>query len=305
MKILLVLFCLLLLSSCGTNKVKNSSIANQQKDEFYWIDDDDFEPTDEVVYRPVEDKYDFDTDLPNALSKETMVDVSAQELKTVMVESKDPLSKSVALCYQHRFNEAFKIFDQNYAKYRNHPGYWNQIGTCYLIQHEFHKAILYYHRARLKGKKSYAPAINNLGVIYVHRHEFQKALEAFKRASRVNSNAITPKLNMAYLYLRFGQLEKARRLLVHMQQMYTDDPTINSLLGTIALYKKNYQQALINFNFIPEKLLWRADYALNYSLALYLNGNKDKARKVFSKINRSRLGPLQSYYQVVKERIVK
>jgi tetratricopeptide (TPR) repeat protein len=295
---------LILLSSCGTTSKKKTTVNVDKKsmDEFYWIENEDFTPTDEIVYRPANDNYDIDTEVPNALSRETMVQATPMELK-VLTESKDPISQSVAFCYQKKFDQAFKLFDENYAKYKNHPGYWNQIGTCYMMQQEFRKAILYYHRARIKGKVSYAPAMNNLGVIYVHQQRWQEALEAFKRASKANNRALTPKLNMAHLYIRFGQFEKARRLLIQMKSAHSDDPTLNAMLGTIALYKKNYQQAIMSFNFIPNKLLWRADYSLNYALSLYLNGDKDKAREVFARIDRSKLGPLSQYYIVIQQRI--
>ena len=147
--------------------------------------------------------------------------------------------------------------------------------------------------------------MNNLGVIYVQQKRWQEALEAFKRASKVNARALTPQLNMAHLYIKFGQLEKARRMLTNMRQTFSDDPTVNAMLGTIALYKKNYPQAIMSFNFIPNQLLWRADYSLNYSLSLYLNGDKAKAKQIFARIDRSKLGPLSQYYAAIQQRISK
>ncbi len=303
MKILLLIFFGFILFSCGHGPTKSNGTQNKS-DEFYWIDEKDFTPTDEIVYRPVNDRYNIDPEVPNALSRETLVSASPMDLK-ILIESNDPISKSIALCYQHNYTAAFKIFDHNFNKYRSHPSYWNQIGTCYFTKKEYKKAILYYHRARIKGKSGYAPAMNNLGVIYVHKKRYQEALEAFKRAASVNENALTPKLNIVQLYIKFGQLDKAKKLLSKMKNINVSDPSINSLLGTIAVMKKNYKQALIYYNFIPENLWWRADFSINHALALYLDGEKRDALDVFSKINSKRLGILGPYYQKVKQRITR
>lgn len=303
MRSLLLISIILGIVSCSSSPERKNS-GPKQNDEFYWIENEDFTPSDEIIYRPVDDSYDIKPEIPNALSKETLIQATPMDLK-VLIESKDPISKSTALCYQQNYAEAFKIFDQNFAKYRNHPSYWNQIGTCYFIKKEFRKAILYYHRARIKGNKSYAPAMNNLGVIYIHQSRYQEALEAFKRASNVNERALTPKLNIVQLFIKFGQLEKAKQMLIKMKDISVDDPSINALLGTISVYQKDYKQALVYYNFLPEKLLWRGDYSINYALALYLNGDTKNARVVISKVNQSRLGSLQQYYQTVKQRIVR
>ena len=65
------------------------------------------------------------------------------DLKSIS-ETQDPISKIISLCYRREYEDAEKVMDDVYKQYKNHPSYWNQVGTCYYLRGDLRKALLYY-----------------------------------------------------------------------------------------------------------------------------------------------------------------
>ena len=84
-------------------------------------------------------------------------------------------------CYAKNFEQAFKVAESVYDSHQNLPTYWNQVATCYLLQGNERKALLFYNKA-LEVTPQYVPALNNIGVMYEKNGQDQKALVALQRA---------------------------------------------------------------------------------------------------------------------------
>ena len=298
MKQIIIILCLVLLSGCGSSSKSTDQNKSANQSEFDWVSNSDFDEVKEIEYLKRNDVYEDNSGKSDVLSLETLSRATKQHVQ-LMVSSKDPISKSVSYCYQGKFKKAFKIFDQNYLAYKNNPGYWNQVGTCYFLKKELRKAVLFYHRAKIKDK-NYVPAINNMGVIYLYQNRDQEALKSFKIALKVQQGAKTPRFNIAQIYLKYGKVKEAEDIVSSLRDAAPDDVDINTLLGTIELYKRDYSRSTMYFNFIPQTELWRADISLNFSLAQFYSNNKVDAHKTFNFINTAKLGPLKSYYGHVK-----
>lgn len=296
-----ILFCFIitLLASCGTSSKKMKVITAEDSKEFSWIENADFNEKSPITYNVKRDNYnEVDID-HNSLSKETLARLPEAKLEDVRDGKKDILAKGTSACYMGEYDRAMGIFDSLYSKYKNHPGYWNQLGSCYYLKGETKKALLYYNKSR-GLKKNYAPPINNLGVIYAKDGKYQKALAAFELAVKSNHYSLTPLFNRATINLKFGFLKSACQTFFRIHQKNRDDIDVLNALGTCRLLEGKYKDANKYFSSIDDDYLVRPDISLNYSLSLKLSGDVEKARDVFNDIEKDESKGTSDYYQKVR-----
>ena len=283
------------------------SCASSQKDdnldfEFDSISNEDFKVIEEVPYREHEDVFEEVEINDDSLVKESMARVP--EPKLIVVENKvsNVISKGISLCYRKQFEMAFEIFDKTYFEFKNHPSYWNQIGTCYFLKGETKKAFLYYNKAR-DLNPNYVPAINNHGVIYQQEGDHYKALKVYEKASKLNSFVLTPLFNIGQLYLRYGFAEKAKDIFKSLLNKNPSD--VDALNGIAMSYflLGNVSTAVVYWQKISSESREEPYIGLNYAVALKMSGKKQEAVSVFDKVNDNKLGQLANYYKKVKNYI--
>lgn len=220
----------------------------------------------------------------DALRHESLSRYSEKELIKL-----DGLAKNIALCHQESYNEAFTLFKEALDRNRKNPVYWNHLGTCYYLKGEYPKSLIYLEISlnltkELKGRKgkdkSLAGAIhNNIGLNHLKQGNFQEAKYEFKKALDLDANAMTPKYNLAQLYLSKGLYNKAQGLLLQLNRNNRKDVDINYSLGHLHLMKNDYSTALKYFKEIPAGYVQRDDVALNLATTYYLMGEHKLALK--------------------------
>ena len=134
---IIYLVIMLSLYSCASSRIDDNLDY-----EFDSISNEDFKIIEEVPYKEHEDVFEEVEIVDDSLAKESMARVS--EPKLIVVENKvsNVISKGISLCYRRQFEAAFEIFDNTYFQFKNHPSYWNQIGTCYFLKGETKKSKL-------------------------------------------------------------------------------------------------------------------------------------------------------------------
>jgi len=294
-----VIYLVILLSlySCASSRIDDNLDY-----EFDSISNEDFKIIEEVPYKEHEDVFEEVEIVDDSLAKETMARVSEPKLIAVENKVSNVISKGISLCYRKQFEEAFEIFDKTYFQFKNHPSYWNQIGTCYFLKGETKKAFLYYNKAR-DLNPNYVPAINNHGVIYQQEGDHYKALKVYEKASKLNSFVLTPLFNIGQLYLRYGFAEKAKNI---FKSLLTKNPSDVDALNGIAMsyfLSGNTSSALAYWEKIDSQSQAKPYVGLNYAVALKMSGKKQEAESVFDKVNDSKLGQLSNYYRKVKNYI--
>lgn len=295
--IISILMILFLLASCGSSSKKTEN-SDSMSQEFSWIENNDFESGETVKYDESNDSFEGDESEFDSLSSESIARLPEFKLE-VVATSKDTIGKVISLCYQKKFNEASQVMDTLFKKYKNHPAYWNQVGTCFFLQGNMRGALLYYNKA-LSLNKNYAPPINNLGVIYERDGREQKALLAFKKASELNSFSLTPIFNLSQMYLKYGFTDKARSLLAALYKKNSKDVDVVNSLAVSYMIEGNHQEALKWYDKIPRELHSRYDIGINYALTLKLGGRPSDAKVIFERINVTKLGDSSAYYGKVK-----
>lgn len=216
------------------------------------------------------------------------------------IDAKDPLAKIAKLCYDGEFKEGLNLVSREQERYRNNPSFWNQTGTCYLLQGERRKALLFYNKA-LEFKANYGPALNNIGVMYRKEGEDQKAEVAFSRAIDSSNFAKTPRFNLAQLYLDYGLFNDAIRNLKPLEN--DKDVDVLAGLGTAYLMAGNSQLAANYFQKIDEDFFERPYIGINAALAFHAAGKKEKASDALDEVDKDKLGPFKSYYDQAAKRI--
>lgn len=303
MKKITSLIALLLFFSCASGPSQNTSsegtpTAQSDSEEFAWIENVDFTQDPEVPFVESQDVYPQEIEKLDILSSESLARVPTPKLD-VDQSAGDPLTAVALKCYSRNFDDGFATLKQMYNKYKSHPPYWNILGTCYFLQGDERKALLFYNKSRaLNGR--YVPAINNLGVVYQRQGKDQKALAAYKKASEINSFALTPNFNMAQIYLQYGHKEKAKQTFIALYKKEGTDAELLNALAFIYLVEGEAKKAVALYTRIDERKFELPEFGLNYAYALKEAGRINDAHSVFSKIDRENLGVMQSYYNQVE-----
>lgn len=299
---------LLILSACSTtpDSVSRRSTSSKRavsstEEDYSWVEQLDFDKKTEEKYRADKDEFDFSSsdESTYALVKESLASLSPAKLEEALTKNDDPLMVMNIKCYQGKFDEALKIADVQYTKYKNNTSYWNQLGSCYFLKSDYAKAILFYNKSRDLDSK-FVPPVNNLGVVYQKQGKFQKALAAFKLAADLNTFAVTPTYNLAQLYLRFGMVGKAMPIFQGLQKRSPKDVEVGSALASSHLIKGDYQSAVDIYEKFDKAALANPSVGLNYAIALkFLNRPLD-AQTVLTNVSAS-AGQMSEYAQKVEK----
>lgn len=292
----LLMALVLIISSCSSSGKKDGTEQTLEDKEFGWVENEAFNKVSEVQYKSSEDMF-KEVMGDDSLSSESISRLPAPRIEKI-ADSDDPVSQGIGKCYGKNFVEAEKVFEKNYKKYKNHPGYWNQIGTCQFLKGEYRKALLFYNKSRSLNS-NYAPPVNNIGVIHQRQGKDQKALSAFEKAVELNKFSLTPLFNLGQLYLKYGFVEKAEGVFNTLYRKNSSDIDVLSALGTSALLKEDYSRSVAFYSKIPRSNLSDAKVGLNFSVALKAAGRNKDAKTVFERVDPQTLGELGGYYNKV------
>ena len=298
----LTYICLLVLFiSCGSNEKYSQSSDSSIEDLFESINNDDFKRPPQVPFRKRDDYL-----KPEEITDDSLKAESAERYTESVLEdlesSENPLFVLLSYCKTRRYKEASVLADKLYARYSKHPGYWNQLGTCYLKKGDFGRAEIMYNKSR-KINTKYAPPVNNIGVILFKKGFSQKALAAFKRATELAPFSLTPAFNHSNILLQFGHYKKAQIVLKKLYTLNDRDKDILNTMAVSEIMKGSPNKALSYYNKIDSSFLKDAKYGVNYALALYLTGKKNEARVVVENLNGSVSKKFNEYLGSVKKLI--
>ena len=289
MKIVLPLLMILVLVGCASKpQVRKKVDPNEVKAE-------DFK-------KPLQSPYQDDADTFGKIGEESSMATNDESLQRLDepddIKINSTLDEIIVACYEKKFEQAFSLIQTHHDKYKEHPIFWNQVGTCYMLQGNRRKALLFYNKA-LEYKTSYAPAYNNLGVMYRLEGDDAKALVAFTRSKKSNDFAKSPRLNLAQLYLEYGLYNQAISMLRALEKIAPNDVDVLAGLASAHLMKGEIRNSLSYFKKIDNDFWERPHVGVNYAYASYLNGDKSMAHKIIDEVKIESLGDWATYYQQV------
>jgi tetratricopeptide (TPR) repeat protein len=288
------ILCLLLLISCSSGKVNQSTPSNASKD----VTKDSFKKVKALSSSEVKD---YISDRPKsmtpALSDETLDRYTKEEIAG-LEKSTDPLISISIKCSQKEFDKAFEVASQAFNQYQKIPAYWNLVANCHLNQGSHRKALLFYNKA-LEVSPGYVPALNNIGVLYTRQGEDQKALLAFERANKQARFSKTPRYNLAKMYLRYGLIEPALPLFEGLLNESPADVDLLHAVGSCLFMQSDYQKASSYFSRLPAPILRQPEYGISVAMNLKKLGKTQDAQNLFRDIQEPKSGELKTYYSKV------
>lgn len=302
---LIILLGALCLGACSSTPKKEAS-AEQKEDafspeiqqEFAWIENADFAEVAEAPFLATNDKFEESFSDNDSLAQESIARLPQPKIEDA-IDSDDVVTKLSGLCHAKKFAEAFQLVAKQHRRYRKHPAFWNQVGTCHLSKRDLRSAIVFYNKSRELDSK-YAPPLNNLGVIYQVRGSLQKAALAYKEASKLNQLSLTPLFNLAQLQLRGGQVEPALYAFQALVKKNDDDVDAVAGFATALMIRGDIEQANRVYDRLSSESLKNPAYGVNYALSLKLAGNNDKARQVLASVASTPDQGMIAYYNKVK-----
>ena len=295
MKKISLLLLIFFFHSCSSTTPSGAQKIDLDDEDLAWLENSDFIPAAEVPYRAERDFFTGPVANHDALSKESLARVDERSLGSLQKSDADPVAKALAFCYAGNYTQANSIIDESFDEYKSHPSYWNAIGTCYFLQGQISKSLLYYNKSR-SIDENYAPAINNIGVIYQRQGFSQRALKSFEQASEKNNFSSTPAFNLAQLYLQNGFASKAREILMGLHSANDDDVDVLNGLAMSFLLEGDSRRAVSFFGRIPRSEHRQAHIGLNFAIALKIVGRDKDAETIFKQVSRDNLGALRDYY---------
>jgi tetratricopeptide (TPR) repeat protein len=292
------IFTLLVLSACSSRKSADKMNSGAPKD----LTKDSFKKEKVLAQSEVKDYISEQLkSLSPALQDETLDRYSVDELEALS-SSSDPLIALSIRCSKNDFEQAFALAGKNFNRYQKIPAYWNLVANCHLNQGSPRKALLFYNKA-IEVSPGYVPALNNIGVLYSRQGEDQKALIAFEKANKQSRFSKTPRYNLAKIYLRYGLAELALPLFQGLLNESAGDVELINAVANCYFLMSDYQRALGLFGKLPNSILGRSEYGLNYALALKKTGKAQEAQKMFTGISEPKSKELKEYYAVVAKQL--
>lgn len=214
----------------------------------------------------------------DGLKNESIVRYSHQRLETLT--SKNTYIQD---CLTDK-NHSERNFEQLIQKNKFDPLTWNLRTSCYIHKEQLTQAMYTANTALAlaKTKKVKAIILNNIAIIHLKNKKYESAKEYLKKSIELNSTLLTPKYNLATLYLKFGLHNKALKILNDLSRKSGDDIDFNNSLATGYIMKAQYKRAIWFLNKIPEEYHSRDDIALNFATTYFATKKFDKA---LAKIN--------------------
>jgi tetratricopeptide (TPR) repeat protein len=249
----------------------------QETDQEVFLENEDFEQTKEISYNKDDDVVKVENKKDDVFNKESLGHLAEEDLEALKTDDKkeNSLDNLIVLCRQKKFDEALEISRTIYPQFVKHPSYWNILGNCYYLKKNFIAAFIYYNKA-LSFDSKYAPAINNISVMHLKEGKVGTAL---KKLGLAKDGPVTL-FNRAQIRFRYGQINEALSDLNKLKDG-TNNKEVNLTLAQLTLITQGPAEAITYFNKLPKGDLFRPDVGLNYSIALFKQGNKSAAEDAF------------------------
>lgn len=219
---------------------------------------------------------------PSIFSAESLTRYSGKRLLDFTPTS--PYAKSIKLCHQSKYQQALKLQRDQLKKHLHSASYWNAVGLCHLLKGSLQTAYYYFNIGLSKKPKEKIKSSlhNNLALIELKRNNPEQAKYFFKQAITFKQ-ALTPKVNLSYLYLSYGMSEQANSLLKSFSSE-TNSDDINYLRGLNLLINQKYQLAHQQFQKLSAEFNQNLDVALYKSYTLLRVGKVAEAMELFESI---------------------
>lgn len=236
----------------------------------------------------------------DSLSRESLSRYDKARLEQLKPQ---PIMMAYQKCYRGDIHGGLKDLQIQLESNRENPSYWNKVGSCYFLNKELNKSLIYFQYAQNKSKGQLASVMNNIAMVYMYKGMDDDAKTALEEVRNRFPSFSTARFNLAHLYLKFGLLDKAINEFRVLYKKSNTDPEVLSGLAVSYYLKGSKKIALTYFKRIPESYYSRQDIGSFYSLLLKDMGNIEQARSIASKVNED-IDYMQSFTGQMKQLVL-
>jgi len=176
------------------------------------------------------------------------------------------------------FEEALDWFKRSAQLYPDNPTTHLSIGSTYSAMGDYSQAELLLKSA-IESSPNTAEAYGTLALLYMKQEQYDKALATFKAGIKKDSSHSWLYHDLAVAYKNCGRFDEA---ITEFELAAQIDPKQKyHYLGLAAVYVEqgDYDKAIKVYQMTQSKFPNSLVTALNYSFALNLKGEEDKARR--------------------------
>lgn len=225
------------------------------------------------------------------LKEESLMRYNTNRLERMDAPEKDFISKSLLACHQKKTSKGLGILEEQMQANKKNPFYWNALGTCYSLSKDFPKALFYYDLGLealsmvQNQTKTLAEGTltNNIGLIHLSFKRYNEAYEAFKRSSELLPDFVTPKFNIAQLYIEFSENSKALSILKKLEVKNPDDIDLLYSLSLIYFRNNDFDNSYMAIKRVKQDYLNRPDIVGLYAFNLMNKNKLSEAKNIIEK----------------------
>jgi len=170
----------------------------------------------------------------------------ARLLEAVKLDPDDPdLHQQIALVYRNlgKYRLSREHFERSLALRPQSPEVWNNLGTLYLLEGKWDKAIKWFQKAA--DDVTYQTpqfAYNNMGLAYFNKGTVEKAVSSYEEALKLTPSYSPAYFNLGTAYEAMGKQEKAintyKRAILHYPKYTAAHLTLGKLFLKLGKNKK-------------------------------------------------------------------
>jgi len=144
---------------------------------------------------------------------------------------------------EDRFNDALSSYEKALLIFPGLKGLQRRIGLIHLRQKDYESAADAFEKVPLEEDLTFGLA-NNLGVSYLAMEEYDKAEQNFLVATKLNPQYSLAYFNLATLYMRTGDLEKASTYFERYLTLKPEDVSAAQTYAMILIQLKRWDRAI-------------------------------------------------------------
>jgi len=190
------------------------------------------------------------------------------------------LQRAVEAHQTGRIEEAKQLYDQVLIQNSKEPNALHLRGVVALQENELNTAIALIQRA-IEFCKGDAGFFNNLGTAFLRNHQEIQAIESFKNALLLNENDLNLLLNLAQAFRQKGDVSKAIEVAKHACHVAPEAASSLHLLGVLCAELGELSQAIVHLKAAVQTSPKDVNYHCDLANAYMESGREAKAEEVF------------------------
>lgn len=160
------------------------------------------------------------------------------------------VGNGVSLVKQHKFNEGLASFNKAQIKMPKRVNSYRETARTYLSQLEYDKCISYVEDELFALQNNFEnddQILYIVGSAYFNQNQYNKSSSYFKKASEINNTNMTYKRDLVVSLGKENKIPEAEELIKEIKSTNGEDSLIQYVSGEINTVKKDYAEAVQNF----------------------------------------------------------